>query len=96
MARTRFYYIFQRGITQKLRKGEQSFLFGTHSLDHIYISIKYHEDILKVVYRCRQSHAIIRPFFFKMGVLKFNDVCISFESKYSYTVKSVKGYMLAN
>ena len=45
-----FFYDFQRGITQKLRKGEQSFLCGTHCLDLIYISIKYHEDFLKIVY----------------------------------------------
>ena len=40
----------QRGITQELTKGEQSFLCGTHCLDLIYISTKYHEDILKIVY----------------------------------------------
>ena len=45
-----FFYEFQRGITQKLRKGEQLFLCGTLCLDLIYISIKYHEDILKIVY----------------------------------------------
>ena len=45
-----FFYDFQRSITQKLRKGEQSFLSGTLCLDFIYISIKYHEDILKIVY----------------------------------------------
>ena len=51
MAGTRFFfYNFQRGITQKLRKGEQSFLCWTHCVDLIYISIKYHEDILKIVY----------------------------------------------
>ena len=50
MARTIFFYEFQRGITQKLRKGEQSFLCGTLCLDLIYISIKYLEAILKTVY----------------------------------------------
>ena len=72
MERTRCYYTFKRGITQTLRKGEQSFMFGTHCLDLIYISIKYNEDILKIVYRCRQSHAIIQPFF-QNGRIKFND-----------------------
>ena len=46
----KFFYDFQRDITQKLRKGEQLFLCGTHCLDLIYISIKYHEDISKIVY----------------------------------------------
>ena len=45
-----FFYDFQRGITQKLRKGEQSFLCGTLCHDLIHISINYHEDILKIVY----------------------------------------------
>ena len=34
----------QRGITSKLRKGEQSFLRATHRLNLIHIPI--HEDIL--------------------------------------------------
>ena len=42
-----FFYNIQRGITQKLRDGEQSFLCWPHRLDLIYISIKYPEDILK-------------------------------------------------
>ena len=50
MACTRFFYSIQRDITQTLKKGEQSFMCGTHCLDIIYISIKYHEYILKVVY----------------------------------------------
>ena len=37
--------INQRGITWKLRKGEQSFLCATHRRDLIYIPIKLHEDI---------------------------------------------------
>ena len=71
------FYNFQRGITQKLRKGEQSFLCGTLCFDLIYISIKYHKDILKIVYgrtdrqmdrrTCQQPHAIICPFF-KTGI----------------------------
>ena len=36
----------QRGITWKLRKGEQSFLCMTHRHDLICIPIKLHEDIL--------------------------------------------------
>ena len=32
--------IKQRGITQKLRKGEQLFLYVTHRLDRIHIPIK--------------------------------------------------------
>ena len=42
---------------------------GTLCLDLIYISIKYHEDVLKIVYRRTdgraggQCHTIIRPFF---------------------------------
>ena len=45
-----FFCDFQRDITQELRKWEQSFLSGTVGLALIYISIKYHEDILKIVY----------------------------------------------
>ena len=39
--------INQRGITWKLRKGEQSFLCETHRLDLIYTPINLYEDILK-------------------------------------------------
>ena len=46
--RTSFFYDIQRDITQKLRRGEQSFLCVIHCLDLLYISIKYHEDILKI------------------------------------------------
>ena len=35
----------QRGITWKLRKGEQSFLCMTHRCDQIHIPIKLHEVI---------------------------------------------------
>ena len=45
-----FVLINQRGITQKLRKGEQSLLCQTNCLDLIFISINYHEDILTIVY----------------------------------------------
>ena len=38
--------INQRGITWKLRKGEQSFLCTTHSPDLIHIPIKLYKDIL--------------------------------------------------
>ena len=38
--------INQRGITWKLRKGEQSFLCTKHCPDLIHIPIKLHEDIL--------------------------------------------------
>ena len=38
--------INQRGITWKLRQGEQSFLYMTHRPDLIHIPIKWHEDIL--------------------------------------------------
>ena len=37
--------INQRGITWKIRKGEQSFLCMTHFRDLIHIPIKWHEDI---------------------------------------------------
>ena len=50
-----FFYDIQRGITQKLRRGEQSFLCGIHCLDLLCISIKYHEDILKIVYGQREG-----------------------------------------
>ena len=40
-----FVYNNQRGITQKLRKGKQSFLYVTHCLELIYIPIKFCEDI---------------------------------------------------
>ena len=46
MERTRMFgKINQRGITWKLRKGEQSFLCATGRPDQIYIPIKLHEDI---------------------------------------------------
>ena len=35
----------QRGISQKLRKEEESFLCATDCLDLIYIPINLHEDI---------------------------------------------------
>ena len=35
-----------RGITQKVRKGEQSFLCMVCRLDLMHIPIKLHEDIL--------------------------------------------------
>ena len=48
MERTRtFGKINQRGITWKIRKGEQSFLCMTHSHDLIHVPIKLHEDIPK-------------------------------------------------
>ena len=37
--------INQRGITWKIRKGEQSFLSGTHRRDLTHTPIKLHEDI---------------------------------------------------
>ena len=41
-----FFYNNQSGITQKLRKGEQSFLYeAILSIDLILIPIKLHEDI---------------------------------------------------
>ena len=67
MARTRFFCDNQWGITQKLRKREQSFLSVTLRLDLIYVSIKYHEDILKIDYGrtvpCRKTSIC-----FKTGV----------------------------
>ena len=42
---TRFFYNNQRGLTQKLKKGEQPFLYSTCCLDLILIPIKLHEDI---------------------------------------------------
>ena len=41
-----FEKIIQRGITWKLRKGEQSFLFETHRRGLIHIPMKLHKDIL--------------------------------------------------
>ena len=41
-----FWKINQSGITWKLRKGEQSFLCGTHHSDLMHIPIKLHEDTL--------------------------------------------------
>ena len=35
----------QRKVTQKLRKGEHSFLQATHRLNLIHIAIKFHQDI---------------------------------------------------
>ena len=32
-------------VTQKLRKGEQSFLYATHHLNLIHIAIKFNQDI---------------------------------------------------
>ena len=40
----------QRGITQKLIKGEQSFLCRTHCLNLLHIPIQLYEDIMKIVY----------------------------------------------
>ena len=37
--------INQREVTQKLRKGEQSFLYVTNCLNLIHITIKFHQDI---------------------------------------------------
>ena len=39
--------INQRGITWKIRKGEQSFLCETYGCDLIHIPIKLHIDISK-------------------------------------------------
>ena len=36
---------YQREVTQKLRKGEQSFLYVTHYLNLIHIDIKFNQDI---------------------------------------------------
>ena len=35
----------QKGMTWKLRKGEQTFLCATHCRDLIHILIKLHEDL---------------------------------------------------
>ena len=43
-----FFYNNQRGIAQKLRKGQLSFLYATHCLHLILIPIKLHEDISTV------------------------------------------------
>ena len=61
---------FQRVIAQKLRKGEISLSSGTHCLDLpvIYISIKYHKDILSADGQC---HTIIT--FFQNGRIKIDD-----------------------
>ena len=39
------FYNNQRGITLKLRNGEQPFLNATHCYDLIFIPLKLHEDI---------------------------------------------------
>ena len=45
MGHTRMFgKINQRGITWKLKKGDQSVLFTTHRHDLIHIPIKLHED----------------------------------------------------
>ena len=36
---------YQREVTQKLRKEEQSFLYVTHHLNLIHIAIKFNQDI---------------------------------------------------
>ena len=55
--------INQRGITWKLRKGEQSFLHTTHHCDLIHIPIKLHEDIpngYRVILRTRILEKLIK------------------------------------
>ena len=47
---TRFFKKISKGHNTETKKGERSFLCGTHCFDLIYISIKYHEDILKIAY----------------------------------------------
>ena len=71
MTRTIFFYDLQRGITQKLRKGEQSFVCVALCLDLIYIFVRYHQDILKIINErtYRQRHAIIRPNCFQNGLI---------------------------
>ena len=49
MGRTRIFVRFSKEYNSEIViKGEQSFLCKTHLID---ISIKYHEDILKIIYR---------------------------------------------
>ena len=47
----KFFLKYSIGITQKLRKGEQTFLTGTHCLELLYIDINngHYEYILKTV-----------------------------------------------
>ena len=60
------------GITQKLRKGEQVFLLGSHCLELVHIPIKLHEDIMKIVYGwTAPCHNMS---FFQKGSIK-NSVC---------------------
>ena len=64
---------FQGGIAQKLRKGEQSLLCGTHCLNLMYISMKYHEDILKIVYGGTYSATPQYDPFFQNERIKIDD-----------------------
>ena len=50
---------FQRGITTKLYKTRVTFLFSARHLIMLYISLKFHENILKgfqVIERTRNDH----------------------------------------
>ena len=62
-----FFNDFQRGITRKLRKGNNHYCVG-----HLVFSIYYHEDILKIVYEWTdgQCYAIIRPVIFENRRIK--------------------------
>ena len=50
----------QWGITQKLRKGEQSFFYATHRLDINHIPVKFHEDIPYSYRVCNKVHNNLR------------------------------------
>ena len=54
-AHTRFFLQFSKRHNSETKKGERSFLCGTHCFDLIYISVEYHEDILKIAYGWRDS-----------------------------------------
>ena len=44
-----FFTIFQGALLRIKESWDNHFLCGTHCLDFIYISIKYREDIFKIV-----------------------------------------------
>ena len=71
----------QKAVIQKLRKGEQPFLYASYCLVLVHIAMKFHKNVpysylvmarTRIVYTgqmdgqtARQSHSIILPFFFK-------------------------------
>ena len=50
---------FQRGLTTKLYRQELWFLCSVRHLRMLYISMKFHDNILKVIERTRNYHSLI-------------------------------------